>query len=78
MPDGSMIHAREKDEIFRKWRENKQGIIFTSDNMKFKYELKGVKHYKIKKKNMSIFFARLKHFKKMWFAFAINNGYGKY
>jgi hypothetical protein len=78
MPDGSMIHTREKEETGRKWRENKLAVVFTSDNMVLTGEKDGLPDYLIKKKEYVTFFGSVDIFKIMLFATAIRNGYGDY
>lgn len=78
MPDGSMIHTRDKDEQGHRWHENKLGVVFSSDNMRLKGVSKGIKNYEIMKKEYTNFFGSVPLFQKMLFATAINNGYGNY
>ncbi|MDR2367109.1 MAG: UPF0236 family protein [Deltaproteobacteria bacterium] len=78
IPDGSMIHARDKDEQGCRWHENKLGVVFSSDNMHLVGTNNGIKKYKINKKEYVNFFGSVTQFQKMLFATAINNGYGRF
>lgn len=78
MVDGSMIHTREKDEDGHKWRENKLGLIFSSDNMELKSKNTDKFNYNILKKEYVDYFGSVDLFQKLFFYGAIRNGYGKY
>ena len=78
MPDGSMIHTRDKAEQGGSWHEDKLGIVFSSEFMELKSEINGVKHYKINKMEYVNYFGGVDIFQKLLFATAIRNGYGEH
>jgi hypothetical protein len=75
--DGSMLHTRINDEM-PAWRENKLGIVFSSDNMEPKEIIHGEMHYIIKKREYCCYLGSVELFQKLLFNIAIKNGYGKY
>jgi hypothetical protein len=78
MPDGSMIHTRDKDESGHKWKENKLAVIFSSKDMVLKSKDNGEENYHIKRKEYVNYFGEVDKFQKLLFSSAIKYGYGAY
>jgi hypothetical protein len=75
--DGSMVHTRKKYDNDSSWRENKLGIVFTSDNIRSYRNKKGELCHKIGKREYIPYLGDVETFKKHLFAAAIRNGYGE-
>ncbi len=77
--DGAALNTRQRDEQGSSWKENKLGIIFSSDNIKFYQNKKtGKTHHHIEKREYVTLLGSAEEFKKHLFRCAIKNGYGKY
>jgi hypothetical protein len=76
--DGAALNTRKKDEDGSTWRENKLGIVFSSDNIRTSINKKGEKVSHILKKEYTSYVGSVDKFKKYIYACAIKNGYGKY
>ena len=76
--DGAAINTRQKDNDGSTWRENKLGIVFSSDNIRTTINSKGEKLHSIEKKEYTSYIGSAKEFKKYIFATSVKNGYGKY
>ena len=77
--DGAALNTRQRNEQGSSWRENKLGIIFSSDNIKF-YRNKNTDktYHRIEKREYVTLLGNAEEFKKHLFMCAIKNGYGKY
>jgi hypothetical protein len=76
--DGAALNTRIKDDNGSTWRENKLGMVFSSDNVKTTTNKKGEKVSIIKKKEYTSYIGSVDEFKKHLFACAVRNGYGRY
>jgi hypothetical protein len=80
--DGAMVNTRNKGEDGSGWRENKLGLVYTSDNVRVsrRIYIKGKYEYRhrILKKGYTSYIGEAAIFKKLLFNCAINNGYGLY
>ena len=76
--DGAALNTRTKDKDGSSWRENKLGMVFSSDNIRITINKKGEKSSKILKKEYTSYVGSVSEFKKYLFACAVKNGYGKY
>ena len=76
--DGAALNTRIKDKDGSSWRENKLGMVFSSDNIRTTVNKKGEKVSKILKKEYTSYIGSVNEFKKYLFACAVKNGYGKY
>ena len=75
MVDGAAYNTRIKDDTGSTWRENKLGLVFSSNNLKLRKD--GKKNDIIKKEYVS-YAGRVDEFKKFLFECAVRNGYGRY
>lgn len=76
--DGVALNTRTKDKEGSSWRENKLGIVFSSDNIRTNINKNGEKISKILKKEYTSYVGSVDEFKKYLFACAVRNGYGHY
>jgi len=76
--DGAALNTRTKDKDGSSWRENKLGMVFSSDNIRTTINKKGEKSNKILKKEYTSYIGSVNEFKKYLFACAVKNGYGRY
>lgn len=76
--DGSALNTRKKDKNGSTWRENKLGIVFSSDNIRTYTNKKGEKTRHILKREYTSYIGSVEEFKKYLFDCSIRNGYGQY
>ncbi|MDR2094061.1 MAG: ISKra4 family transposase, partial [Treponema sp.] len=69
------INTRKKDEKGSTWRENKLGLVFSSENLKKRKD--GVTQDILQKEYVSSI-GKVDEFKKQLFECAVRNGYGEY
>jgi hypothetical protein len=76
--DGAAVNTRIKDEKGSSWRENKLGVVFSSDNIYSWTNRKGEKQRQISKREYVSYLGSASEFKKHLFYCALKNGYGTY
>jgi len=76
--DGAALNTRTKDADGSTWRENKLGIVFSSDNIYYWTGNDGKRHHQIRKREYISYIGSVSEFKKHFLACAVRNGYGKY
>ena len=76
--DGAALNTRVKDEAGSTWRENKQGVVFSSDNIRTWHDKRGDKQHRIQKREYVSCVGSCHEFKKHLLSVAIRNGYGSY
>lgn len=76
--DGAALNTRHKNSEGSTWRENKLGVVYSSDNIHRCTSKKGTKEHRIEKREYISFIGSVDEFKKHLYSTAINNGYGKY
>ena len=76
--DGAALNTRLKNENGSTWRENKLGMVFSSDNIYFWHNKRGERQHKINKREYVSYIGTANEFQKHLFACAIRNGYGVY
>jgi len=76
--DGAALNTRLKDDAGSTWRENKLGVIFSSDNIRTWHDKHGDKQHKIQKREYVSYVGSCHEFKKHLLSVAIKNGYGRY
>jgi len=76
--DGAAVNTRVKDEDGSSWRENKLGMVFSSDTIYSWTDKHGDKQRQIQKREYVSYIGGAGDFKKHLFACALNNGYGLY
>jgi len=76
--DGAAVNTRSKDESGSSWRENKLGIVFSSDNIYTWTNQKGERQSQINKREYTSYIGSVAEFKKHLLSCALKNGYGSY
>lgn len=76
--DGAALNTRTKDENNSTWRENKLGLAFSSDNIRFWKNKKGTYEHRILKREYVSLVGAAQDFKYHFLALAQRNGYGRY
>lgn len=76
--DGATVNTRKKDEEGSSWRENKLGIVFSTDNLYTWKNSKGEKQSQINKREYIAYIGSASEFKKHLLSSALKNGYGTY
>jgi hypothetical protein len=76
--DGAALNTRSKDENGSSWRENKLGIVFSSDNIYTWTDHKGEKQRQLRKREYVSYVGGVHEFKKHVLSCALKNGYGEY
>lgn len=76
--DGAALNTRLKDENGSTWRENKLGVVFSSDNIHSWHDKHGEKQHQILKREYITYIGSCSEFKKHLLSSAIKNGYGSY
>jgi hypothetical protein len=76
--DGATVNTRSKDESGSSWKENKLGIVFSTDNIYTWTNHKGERQSQINKREYTAYIGSATEFKKHLLSCALKNGYGKY
>jgi len=76
--DGAALNTRLMDEDGSTWRENKLGLVFSSDNIYSWHDKHKEKQHRILKREYVTFIGSCTEFKKHLLACAVKNGYGSY
>lgn len=78
LADGAALNTRIKDKEGSTWRENKLGMVFTSNDLHFWTDKDGERQHRIKKKEYISLVGEAAEFKKHLLACALRGGYGKF
>ena len=76
--DGAALNTRNRDDDGSTWRENKLGLVFSSDNIRYWTDAKGKKHHRILKREYVSYVGGIDTFKWLLLLCAVRNGYGAY
>jgi len=76
--DGAALNTRQKDNDGSTWRENKLGIVFSSDNIYSWIDKQGCRQRQLRKREYVSYIGSASEFRKHLIACAIRNGYGLY
>jgi hypothetical protein len=76
--DGAALNTRYKDDNGSTWRENKLGVVFSSDNIHSWTDKHNERQHRILKREYVSFIGSCGEFKKHLLSCAIKNGYGSY
>jgi hypothetical protein len=76
--DGAALNTRCKNDDGSTWRENKLGIVFSSDNIRYWVDSKGTRQHKINKREYVSYVGSVEYFKWLLFSCAVRNGYGEH
>ena len=72
--DGAALNTRDKDAAGSTWRENKLGVVFTSENIRFWKDKKGDRQHRLLKREYISYIGSVDTFKKHLFACAYRGG----
>jgi hypothetical protein len=76
--DGAALNTRHKDSNGSTWRENKLGVVYSSDNIHYWTSRKGTREHSIEKREYVSHVGSVNEFKRHLYRCAIENGYGEY
>ena len=76
--DGAALNTRLRDEAGSTWRENKLGEVFTSKDIRYWTDHKGVRQHQILRKEYISYVGAASEFKKHLLACSLRNGYGDF
>ena len=76
--DGATVNTRTKNKEGTTWKENKLGLVFSSDDIKTTINSKGEARSEILKKEYVSYIGSASEFKKFLYSCALRNGYGEY
>lgn len=76
--DGAALNTRHINSEGSTWRENKLGVVYSSDNIYNWKSRKGKKEHSILKREYVSYIGTAEEFKKHLFRTALENGYGEY
>lgn len=76
--DGAALNTRHKDNDGSTWRENKLGVVFSSDNIYSWTDKHGNRQRHLQKREYVSYIGSAAEFRKHLVACAIRNGYGEY
>ena len=76
--DGAALNTRHQNEEGSTWRENKLGVVYSSDHIHWWKDKKGVRQHRIEKKEYVSYVGTASEFSRHLYRCAIENGYGSY
>jgi len=76
--DGAALNTRIKGDDGSTWRENKLGLVFSSDNIRYWTDAKGTRQHRILKREYVSYVGSVDVFKWLLLSCAVRNGYGVY
>jgi len=76
--DGAALNTRHKNVDGSTWRENKLGVVFSSDNIHSWTDKHNERQHRIEKREYVSFVGSCVDFKKHLLSCALKNGYGSY
>jgi len=76
--DGAALNTRHKNKEGSTWRENKLGIVFSSEDIYSWTDNKGIRKRQLRKREYVTYIGSASEFSKHLVACAVRNGYGSY
>lgn len=76
--DGAALNTRHKDAEGSTWRENKLGVVFSTENIHYWKGKDGERKHQITSREYISYVGSAQEFKKHLFVCALRNGYGEY
>jgi len=76
--DGAALNTRKKGDDGSTWRENKLGLVFSSENIRYWTDKNGVRQHRINKREYVSYVGGVDTFKWLLLSCAVRNGYGSY
>lgn len=75
---GAALNTRHKNDEGSTWRENKLGVVYSSDHIYYWKNKKGEREHCITKKDYVSYVGTAESFKRHLYRCAVQNGYGDY
>lgn len=76
--DGAALNTRHKNQEGSTWRENKLGVVYSSDNIYYWTNKKGERQHHIERREYVSYVGAANEFSRHLYRCAIENGYGSY
>lgn len=76
--DGAALNTRHRNSEGSTWRENKLGVVFSTDYIHFWRNKKREREHRILQREYISYIGGVEEFKKHVFTCAVRNGYGRY
>ena len=76
--DGAALNTRYRDDEGSTWRENKLGVVYSSDNIHYWTNKKGAREHRIEKREYVSYVGAAAEFSRHLYRCAVENGYGAY
>lgn len=76
--DGAALNTRHTNDEGSTWRENKLGVVYSSDNIHYWTDKKGERQHRIEKREYVSYVGAASEFNRHLYRCAIENGYGSY
>lgn len=76
--DGAALNTRHKNNDGSTWRENKLGVVYSSDHIYYWKNKKGEREHRITKRDYVSYVGTVENFKRHLYRCALRNGYGDY
>jgi hypothetical protein len=76
--DGAMVATRAEDNKGSIYKENKLGLIFSSDHLRWRTDKHGKKKHEVLQREYTAHVGDCETFSKLMFEMACRNGFGKY
>lgn len=76
--DGAALNTRHKNEEGSTWRENKLGVVYSSDHIYYWKNKKGERQHQIEKREYVSYVGAASEFGRHLYRCAVENGYGSY
>ena len=76
--DGAALNTRTKDQNDSSWRENKLGLAFSNDHIRYWKNSKGQTQHRILQREYISYIGSVQEFKFHLYALAVRAGYGEY
>jgi len=76
--DGAALNTRHRNEEGSTWRENKLGVVYSSDHIYYWKDTKGERQHHIEKREYVSYVGAADEFSRHLYRCAVENGYGSY
>ena len=76
--DGAALNTRHKNDEGSTWRENKLGVVYSSDHIHYWSNKKGERMHQIEKREYVSYVGAAAEFSRHLYRCAVENGYGEY
>lgn len=76
--DGAALNTRHRNDEGSTWRENKLGVVYSSDHIHYWKNKRGEQQHRINEREYVSYVGSVDEFKKHLYRCAVSNGYGHY